>query len=109
MKDQETETRPALDRIIHERARLKILVFLASSQDPETGFTDIKQALDMSSGNLSVQLGTLEEAGYVEIRKAFKGRKPYTGISLTPAGKSALGLYLDELESMLSLLRKGKQ
>jgi DNA-binding PadR family transcriptional regulator len=63
----------------------------------------------MTSGNLSVQLGTLEEAGYVSIRKAFVGKKPFTGASLTPVGKMALERYLDELESMLSMLRSGKK
>jgi len=109
MKSAETGSRLELDRIIHERARLKILVFLASSHEPETGFSDMKRELAMSSGNLSVQLGTLEEAGYIGIRKAFVGRKPFTGIRLTPAGELALERYLDEIESMLSLLRSGKK
>jgi DNA-binding MarR family transcriptional regulator len=109
MKGEEAGPRMEFDRIVHERARLRILVYLASSQEPEAGFTDMKRELDMTSGNLSVQLGTLEEAGYVEIRKAFVGKKPYTGASLTPAGEMALERYLDEMESMLALLRSGKK
>ena len=109
MKSKEAVKRPEFDRIVHERARLRILVYLASSREPEAGFTDMKRELAMTSGNLSVQLGTLEEAGYVTIRKAFVGKKPFTGASLTPAGEMALEHYLDELESMLSLLRNGKK
>jgi DNA-binding MarR family transcriptional regulator len=109
MKGEEGGLRPEFDRIVHERARLRILVYLASSQGSEAGFTDMKKDLAMTSGNLSVQLTTLEEAGYVEIRKVFLGKKPFTGISLTPAGEIALERYLDGIESMLSSLRKGKK
>lgn len=109
MKEEEAGPRLEFDRIVHERARLRILVYLASSQASEAGFTDMKRELAMTSGNLSVQLGTLEEAGYITIRKAFVGKKPFTGISLTPAGEMALERYLDELESTLSLLRNGKK
>ena len=109
MKDEAGGLRLDFDRIIHERARLRILVYLASSTEPEAGFTEMKGQLAMTSGNLSVQLGTLEAAGYISIKKAFIGRKPYTGISLTPGGESALERYLDEIESMISLLRNGKK
>ena len=68
-----------LDKVIHERARLMILTYLASSDKAETGFTEIREELGMSAGNLSVQLRTLEEAGYVKIDKRFIENKPYTG------------------------------
>jgi len=97
------------DKVVHERARLKILVYLASSQESEVGFTEIKKDLGMTAGNLSVQLGTLEEAGYVSIRKTFVGKKPFTGLSLAPEGALALERYLDNMQSMLSLLRNGRK
>ena len=109
MKGGEYGAPPEFDKIIHERARLRILVYLASSQEAEVGFTDIKKDLGMTAGNLSVQLGTLEEAGYILLRKAFVGKKPYTGASLTPIGEMALERYLNEVESMLALLRDGKK
>ena len=61
----------------------------------------------MTSGNLSAQLGTLENSGYIAVRKAFLGKKPFTGVSLTPAGKIALERYLDEMESLLASLKAG--
>jgi len=97
---------PDPEKIIHERARLRILVYLASSSEAEVGFPSLKQDLDMSAGNLSIQLRTLEEAGYIGIHKSFKGRKPFTGIRLNPQGEAALNRYLDEMESMLNAVRK---
>jgi DNA-binding MarR family transcriptional regulator len=99
---------PDPDKVIHERARLRILVYLSSSGESESGFTDIKKDLAMTSGNLSAQLGTLETAGYIAIQKSFQGKKPFTGVSLTPAGKLALERYLDEMESLLASLREGR-
>ena len=106
MNDERGNAPPDLDKVIHERARLRILVYLASSRDAEVGFTDLKRDLEMTAGNLSVQLGTLEEAGYIQLRKTYVGKRPYTGARLTPQGERALENYLDEMESVLSLLRK---
>jgi len=100
---------PDFDKVVHERARLKILVYLASSQESEVGFTEMRKDLDMTAGNLSVQLRTLENAGYISIRKSFVGKKPFTGLSLAPEGAQALERYLDTMQSMLSLLRNGRK
>jgi len=108
MKESAGGAPPDFDKVIHERARLRILVYLASSGEPEVGFTDIRKDLSMTAGNLSIQLGILGEAGYIHVRKAFVGKKPYTGASLTPLGEKALEDYLDGMESILSLLRKGR-
>lgn len=93
------------DKLIHEPARLRILVHLATSGEAECAFTGMRDALGLSSGNLSVQLTTLEEAGYVRIRKTFIGKKPFTGISLAEAGRQALERYLGEMEALLRALR----
>jgi len=98
-----------LDRIVHERARLLILTRLASSMSAETGFTELRDGLGLSAGNLSVQLRTLEEAGYVAIAKSFRDNKPFTGVSITQEGKKALEGYLGELEVIVATLRGGKE
>ncbi len=95
-----------LDNVIHERSRLRILTFLASSEG-EVGFQELREALGFSSGNLSVQLRTLEEAGYLRIDKRFVANKSYTGLRLTEAGESALTAYLAELEIIVASLRGG--
>ncbi|HEY9054961.1 MAG TPA: transcriptional regulator [Rectinemataceae bacterium] len=100
------ETLPDPDRIIHERARLRILVYLASEGPGESGFTDIKASLGMTAGNLSAQLATLEAAGYVRLMKGYSGKKPYTGVSLSLKGERALERYLDEMEQLLKTLKE---
>jgi DNA-binding MarR family transcriptional regulator len=96
-----------LDKVIHERSRLRILTFLASSASGEVGFTELQDALGFTSGNLSVQLRTLEEAGYLKIDKRFVANKSHTGLKLTSAGESALTAYLAELEFIVASLKSG--
>lgn len=96
-----------LDKLIHERSRLRILTFLASSSSGEVGFTELRDGLGFTAGNLSVQLRTLEEAGYLQIEKRFVANKSYAGVRLTPAGDSALAAYLAELEIIVASIKDG--
>jgi DNA-binding MarR family transcriptional regulator len=100
-------SRLELDKVIHERSRLMILTFLASSLQNEVGFTEIRDSLGFTAGNLSVQLRTLEEAGYVEIEKRFVDNKSFTGVRLTNEGQRALSAYLSELELIVTSLKTG--
>jgi DNA-binding MarR family transcriptional regulator len=95
-----------MNKIIHEQTRLKILASLAGDVG-ESSFPDLRDRLGMTAGNLSVQLKTLEEAGYVATRKSFVANKPRTDVSITDAGRRALTEYLEEIERMLASLRKG--
>lgn len=97
---------PDPDRIIHERARLRILVYLASSLSSTVGFTELKDSLGMTAGNLSTQISTLEEAGYIRVEKRFVGKKPHTSIVLTTEGKIALETYLADIEILMTAARK---
>jgi DNA-binding HxlR family transcriptional regulator len=94
------------DKIIHERSRLLILTFLASSDVKAMPFSEIKKALDFTAGNLSIQLKTLTEAGYVSITKEFKENKPLTRASITARGSAALKRYVNEMDSLIKGLRK---
>lgn len=94
------------DKIIRERARLLILTYLASSEVTAVPFSEIKDALDFTAGNLSIQLKTLMEAGYVSITKEFKDNKPLTRASLTAKGSAALRRYIGEMNSLIKGLRK---
>jgi DNA-binding HxlR family transcriptional regulator len=95
-----------MNKIIHEQSRLKILTMLASGRETAS-FPEIRDKLEMTAGNLSIQLKTLEEAGYVTTAKYFTGNKPRTDVSITGAGRDALMEYLEELESLLAGLRSG--
>jgi DNA-binding transcriptional ArsR family regulator len=88
-----------LDRLIHDRTRLAIISALAASST--LTFTELKQLLDLSDGNLSVHARKLEDAGYLTCTKGFEGRLPRTEFSLTEAGHRALRQYLDHMEAII--------
>jgi len=89
-----------LDRVLHERARLSLLTSLAAHPRP-LAFADLKQLCGLTDGNLSRHLGVLEEAGLVEIRKGYEGRRPLTTCRLTPAGRQRFVEYLAVLERVV--------
>ena len=88
-----------LDRVIHEKGRLAIMSMLAAS--PELSFTEMRDAMGMTDGNLTTHIRTLQEAGYVSITKSFHNNRPLTTCSLTPAGKKAFTAYINLLEQIV--------
>lgn len=86
----------AIDRIIHEPARLKVMSVLDGVKDAD--FTFLTTALGLTNGNLSSHIDKLEKANYVEVRKSFQGKMPRTTLSITQAGRNALHQYWEELE-----------
>ena len=94
-----------LDRVIHEKGRLAIMSMLAAS--PELSFTELRDALSMTDGNLTSHMRTLQENGYVAVSKSFQDNRPLTTCSLTAAGKKAFANYIDLLEQVLQQA-KGK-
>ena len=97
---------PELNKIIHERSRLLILTHLASNKDIEVSFNDIREKLDFTPGNLSIQLKKLSEAEYISISKSFRDNKPHTAVSITSEGTEALNDYLEEMETLIKGLRE---
>lgn len=95
----------SLDGIIHERARLAVLAYLEGSSSVRVPFTELRERLDLTAGNLSVQLRTLEQAGYVEIDKRIIGRKSMTTVSLAAQGQEALQNYIAKMEAILRSLK----
>ena len=88
-----------LDRVIHERGRLGIMSMLAASA--ELSVTELRDALEMTDGNLTTHMRTLQEAGYVSIAKTYRNRRPLTTVSLTPAGRRAFADYVALLERIV--------
>ena len=88
-----------LDRVIHEKGRLAIMSLLAASS--HLSFTEMRDTLNMTDGNITAHIRTLQEAGYVSVTKAFQGGRPLTTYSLTPGGKSAFASYIDLLEQIV--------
>ncbi len=86
-----------LDPVIHSRTRLAVLSILVSVK--EASFNYLKETIETTDGNLSVSLSKLEEAGYISIKKAFKGKKPLTTCRISEKGRKAFSQYLKALET----------
>ena len=93
-----------LDRLIHERVRLGIVSALAVNGS--LTFTDLRDLLGTTDGNLSAHARRLEEAGYVVCKKSFEGRTPKTEYHLTAVGKRELNAYLDHMEAIIDATRE---
>lgn len=88
-----------LDRVIHEKGRLAIMAMLAAS--PELSFTELRDALSLTDGNLSTHVRTLQEEGLVSVAKSFQNNRPLTTCSLTAAGRKAFAEYIALLEQIV--------
>ena len=93
----------AIDSVIHGRLRLGIMAYLADAEAAD--FTELKQALEATQGNLGANLITLEQAGYVAIEKSIVGRKPLTRARITPKGRDAFRTYLMEMAKLVETLK----
>ena len=88
-----------LDRVIHEKGRLAIMSMLAAS--PELSFTELRDALGMTDGNLTTHIRSLQETGYVYVAKSYQTRRPLTTCSLTAPGRKAFREYVNLLEQIV--------
>ena len=93
----------ALDKLIHDRVRLGIISALAVSD--RISFTELRDVLGLTDGNLSVHARKLEEGGYVQCQKGYEGRVPKSEYRLTAAGKRALERYLGHMEALIEATR----
>lgn len=84
-----------LDRVIHEPGRLMIVALLWAVK--ECDFVYLQHETELNKGTLSSHLARLEEAGYVEIEKTFRGKVPRTLLRLTPTGRRAFEQYRKKL------------
>ena len=87
-----------LDRVIHEPARLMLMALLSSVKSAD--FLFLLKESGLTKGNLSVHLSRLEEAGYLQMDKTFRGKLPHTEYRLTQKGKSAFDQYRKSLGSI---------
>ena len=91
-----------VDRLVHEPARLMILMVLYTVESAD--FTFVLNVTELTDGNLSSHLSKLEMAGYVEIEKGYAGKKPRTRLRLTAVGRSAVEEYRGTMEKALQNL-----
>ena len=88
-----------LDKVIHEKGRLAIMSLLAAS--PELSFTELRDTLQMTDGNIVTHIRTLQEAGFVAVTKQFRASRPLTTCQLTSAGRSAFAEHIARLEQIV--------
>jgi DNA-binding transcriptional ArsR family regulator len=89
-----------LDPLLHSQLRLAIVSALMTVEEAE--FTWLQEQTGATSGNLSVQLNKLKDAGYIEIKKSFRGNYPQTLCSMTKLGKEKFKAYVDALKDYLN-------
>ena len=94
----------ALDRLVHEPARLLILTVLAGAKQVE--FTFLEKMSGLSKGNLSSHMSKLEAGGLIEVKKRFRGKRPLTELRLTADGREALNNYRQQLATVMRALPK---
>ena len=75
------------------------MAMLAAS--PELSFTELRDALSMTDGNLTTHIRTLQEAGYLSVTKSFQNNRPLTTCALTAAGRKAFSGYINLLERII--------
>lgn len=100
---QAAERAPELDNLIHERIRLGIVSALAANNS--LTFSELKDLLKTTDGNVSVHARKLEDAEYIACTKSFQGRVPKTEYQLTATGRQALEQYLDHMEALIHAAR----
>jgi DNA-binding MarR family transcriptional regulator len=88
-----------VDRIIHEPARLLIMTILSMAEKAD--FLFLLNETGLTRGNLSTHLSKLEDAGYIEIEKTYRGKIPQTLCSMTPAGLEAFEKYRKHINQFL--------
>jgi len=92
---------PTLDPLLHAELRLAVMSLLISTDEAE--FPYIKEQTGATAGNLSVQVDKLSAAGYIEVEKTFKGKRPCTVCRITPKGLQAFEAYVKALQSYLEV------
>ncbi len=88
-----------LNPLLHSPLRLAVISFLVSHSSSD--FNELKDITKATSGNLSVQLKKLEQAGYIKIVKGFKNNYPHTSVEITPKGLDAFEEYVEAIKKYI--------
>ncbi|WP_026952615.1 winged helix-turn-helix domain-containing protein [Algoriphagus mannitolivorans] len=88
-----------LDPLLHSQLRLAVMSLLIGLEEAE--FTFLKEKTESTAGNLSVQLDKLEKAGYIQIEKSFRGKRPLTTCKITSTGLKAFEEYVENLKNYI--------
>lgn len=89
-----------LDPILHSQLRLAIVSLLMAKSDVD--FNQIKETTNATSGNISIQIKKLQDAGYIEVSKSFKNNYQNTSLKITKKGVKAFEDYIESLKQYLN-------
>lgn len=92
----------SVDRLLHEPARLMIISLLSAVM--EADFLYLLHETGLTRGNLSSHLSKLEEAGYISVKKTYRGKIPQTILRLSPDGQNAFSAYRKQLKALVNQL-----
>ncbi|WP_255169082.1 winged helix-turn-helix domain-containing protein [Natrononativus amylolyticus] len=87
------------DKLVHQPTRLQIFAYLYAHG--EASFTELKEELEITEGNLASHIGTMEDANCVAVEKRFVDRKPQTTYRLTERGESLFEDHVETLERLI--------
>lgn len=96
-----------LDPLLHSQVRLAIMSILIGVNSAEFSF--LLENIETTKGNLSFQLGKLNKAGYIQIKKSFRGNYPLTTIKITTEGVEAYEIYVDSISDYFNRRNIEKQ
>lgn len=100
MSDENPFDHGDIDDVIHGRLRLGVMAYLSGVSSAL--FTELRDKVNATDGNLSTHLRKLEDAGYIRIEKAFEGRRPQTTVHLTPEGRKAWIAWIDRMRAIMN-------
>ncbi len=92
------------DKLVHQPTRLRIFAHLY--RHGETEFNGLSDDLDVTEGNLSSHLQTMEDAECVSVEKEFVDRKPRTTYELTDLGREKFEEHVRALEALLDQIEE---
>jgi DNA-binding MarR family transcriptional regulator len=96
-----------LDDVVHQRVRLGILAIAQQARRVEFGY--LRTTLELTAGNLSQHLATLDDAGLITIDKGYEGKRARTWVSLTKAGSAALRAEIANLKRLIDHVEQPKR
>ena len=79
---------------------LMAVLYVIESAD----FAFLMRQTGMTWSNLSAHMSKLEEAGYLDVQKSFKGKRPNTMLLLTHSGREAFRIYRQTMQKMFNEL-----
>jgi len=97
-----------INKIIHEKSKLQILIYLSTSKEKKVKFNDLKESLNFTSGNLSIQLKKLESYDLIKIDKKIVKNKTLTTCYITKQGLESLEDYLNYMEELIKNFKENK-